>query len=213
MSRHHVPYMRLQEQAQRLSSAMLDLLFPPRCAVCGRPSTGPICDACCRSFSPLGPVVCPQCSLPVDIPGPCSRCQHDPPAFRRVMSGFRYEGALRKSILALKYRNKRALAVPLVNTLPDGVRPPDGCRICGVPMHPERLKARGFNHAQLLADGVADRWGVDSPSAHPAYTPPGRSGVRGQIGECERLFLGGPERGVRKDSGSCGRRLYHRGNP
>ena len=29
-------------------------------------------------------------------------------------------------------------------------------------MHPERLKARGFNHAQLLADGVAARWSVDS---------------------------------------------------
>lgn len=161
MSRHNPSFARVQEQAQRLSYAMLDLLFPPRCAACGRANSGPLCDTCCQSFRPLGPTVCPQCSLPVIEPGRCARCQQEPPAFRQVMSGFHYEGALRKSILALKYKRKTALAGPLIMALPETTAPPRDCRICAVPMHPQRLAARGFNQAQLLANEAADRWGLD----------------------------------------------------
>ena len=162
MSRHNPSIGRLREQAQRLSSSMLDLLFPPRCVVCGRANAVPLCDSCRQTFVPLGPIACPQCSLPVEKPGLCTRCQQDPPAFRQVRSGFRYEGALRKCILALKYKGKTDLAVPLVRALPETVAPPRGSRVCAVPMHPERQAARGFNHAQLLAENVAKRWGMDS---------------------------------------------------
>jgi ComF family protein len=149
---------RLKKQAQRLSSAMLDLLFPPRCACCGKPAEEPICPDCRASFRPLSEPLCPQCSAPVDGPGVCRRCQESPPAFSRAWSGYWYEGALRKAIMALKYEGRKTLADPLVDALPEATPPPPGCLIGAVPMHPDRLAERGYNHAWLLAERIADRW-------------------------------------------------------
>lgn len=62
--------------------------------------------------------------------------------------------------MALKYEGRKGLAGPLVDALPDSTPPPPGCLIGAVPMHPDRLAERGYNHAGLLAERIADRWPV-----------------------------------------------------
>ncbi len=146
-------------QARRLSQAALDLLFPPRCAGCGRVGSS-LCEKCVGKFAPLGEAVCAICSTPLAEPGLCSRCVEQRPAFARVWSAFRYEGSLRRAILALKFRHRRALAPLLAEqmtrvlerpTFPDAV-------LCAVPMHPDRRAQRGYNHAGLLAEELGERW-------------------------------------------------------
>lgn len=70
-----------------------------------------------------------------------------------IRSLFPYDGAIRQAILQFKYENVRALAAPLARLmweyqqtqrLPADVLMP-------VPLHPRRLRSRGYNQSGLLA--------------------------------------------------------------
>ncbi len=152
---------RLAEQARRLSQAALDLLFPPRCVACGQPGTL-LCADCRAAFAHLEGPLCAVCSAPIPEPGYCRRCLARRPAFARLASAFRYEGVVRRAILALKYEKRAALAVPLASALVEVVGRPDPSEevVCPVPMHPDRESERGYNHARLLAEELAAHWGL-----------------------------------------------------
>jgi ComF family protein len=64
-----------------------------------------------------------------------------------------YEGALRTIIHALKYQNRRSLAVPLAERMrahgEDVLMGADA--VVPVPLHPQRRRERGFNQAADLA--------------------------------------------------------------
>ncbi len=156
----------IASSARRLVQAILDLLFPPRCAICHRAGFE-LCPDCLHSFTRLGRAVCSQCSTPLERAGLCQRCAQTPPAFTQVVSAFRYEGAVREAIHALKYRRRRALADPLAQALVGVIpSPPQGAELlCAVPLHRDRLAQRGYNHAELLMRGLAKRWHL--PMASP----------------------------------------------
>jgi len=70
-----------------------------------------------------------------------------------IRSLFPYDGVMRQAILQLKYENVRALASPLARLmweyqqsqrLPADIFMP-------VPLHPRRLRSRGYNQSALLA--------------------------------------------------------------
>ncbi len=156
---------RIQEQVSGLVKASLDLLFPPRCGGCGR-SGSLLCEECLAAFTPLTGPLCEVCGEMVSAPGLCWRCTAERPRFDYVASAFVYEGALRHTIHALKYRGQKALAGPLAEALAAHVNSPDGRAgtapiLCPVPMHPDRLHERGYNHAGLLADRLAVLWGLE----------------------------------------------------
>jgi len=59
---------------------------------------------------------------------------------------------MRQAIHQLKYRNLRALIVPLAQLLRDYLNNPMPAEILvPVPMHPKRLRERGYNQSGLLA--------------------------------------------------------------
>ncbi len=148
------------EQARRLSQAVLNLLFPPRCLGCRRPGLL-LCRGCVAAFPLLDGALCVVCSTPLLQPGTCARCASQRPAFQKVTSAFRYTGLVRRAILALKYSNRPGLASPLAVALAGMVeRPGEGAALCAVPMHAEREAARGYNHAALLAAELARCWGL-----------------------------------------------------
>ncbi len=144
---------------RRFSQALLDLLFPPRCAVCRRAAFD-LCPDCLHAFIPLGHAICVKCSTPLEESGLCHRCAQSPPAFVQVMSAFRYEGAVREAIHALKYRRRTTLAEPLAQALVS-VIPSPPCEVdllCAVPLHREKLARRGYNHAELLMNALIRWW-------------------------------------------------------
>lgn len=151
----------IREQARRLSQAVLDLLFPPRCLICRRPGAE-LCAACVEAFPRLRGPLCAVCALPVQTPGVCPRCAARRPAFARVRSAYVYEGSVRSAVLAFKYKGRRGLAGPLAGALTAVLPPPDPLphALCPVPMHDLRERERGYNHANLLAGELGWRWGV-----------------------------------------------------
>ncbi len=138
--------------------AALDLLFPPRCQVCGAPDEFPLCGVCWASFPRISPPICQVCGRPlrgpVDLMFTCTPCRQGPNRLR-VRAFGRYEGRLRDAVHALKYRDRLALAEPLGDALLEVVRAdPVLCALDAlvpVPLHPRRQAERGFNQAEEVA--------------------------------------------------------------
>ena len=142
-------------------SMAADLLFPTRCAHCGK--SGPLlCDECLDASVRLTGPACDRCAMPLPSGSRCMRCAERPPATSRTVAVFQMDGPVRTAIHRLKYEDLRAIAPvlgahmaahPVVARLRvEAVVP--------VPLHRRRLRSRGYNHAELLARPVAARLGV-----------------------------------------------------
>jgi len=126
--------------------ALIDVLLPPSCAGCGRYGSL-LCDACRASFRSASPaaVTFAQADPGVVVGG----------SLTFAVAAFRYEGAVRGALQRLKYGASARLAHPLVvAALPAFVRllqVSGPMPVVPVPVHPDRLRERGYNQAALLA--------------------------------------------------------------
>ncbi len=131
----------------------LDVLFPRTCVSCNK-QNGYLCDEClANKTTPLKPPWCDRCGLPAKAGGQCAFCRDHPPAFAGLRTAYAFEGALREAVLSLKYRGLRAAGEELGDLLArfvvDHPLPVDV--IVPVPLHPRRLKERGYNQAEVIA--------------------------------------------------------------
>jgi ComF family protein len=146
-------------------TALSELLYPEKCPACdalGRGRVG-LCDACVVSLYAVGPA-CPRCALPEEGPGVvCRRCARLPPPFERVVAPWRFGGELAVALRRLKFGGpsgggRRELARPLA-TLWSGCWLPACDVVVPVPLHPARLRVRGFGQAQALAEAARALYG------------------------------------------------------
>ncbi|MFQ6020307.1 MAG: double zinc ribbon domain-containing protein, partial [Dehalococcoidia bacterium] len=96
----------------RLTSRVLDLLYPPRCLGCGA-FGGYLCGPCLEATPRASPPRCPICWMPTPAGDPCRRCREAPPAFVAARCPFIHERAAREAVHALKYHGLSA-AVPVL---------------------------------------------------------------------------------------------------
>ena len=128
------------------------LLWPARCAGCDALVTAgaSFCQLCDETLFPLDQA-CAGCALP-PATGRCLRCARDPFPFSGAVAGFAYGGAITEAVLRLKHGGRVDLARPLARSflpaLRGAARGADA--ILPVPLHPRRLRARGFNQALEL---------------------------------------------------------------
>ena len=102
----------------RLKGLALDFLFPRWCVGCGREGSF-LCSSCQHSLPRIGTPVCPRCGKPQADGQLCPGCVDWPAAIDGIRSAFRFGGTIRQAVHQLKYRNLRALAVPLAELLYD----------------------------------------------------------------------------------------------
>ena len=139
-------------QITRLKRAALDLLFPPYCLGCGREGNY-FCGRCARELTYISPPVCRICGRPLTPDGHCPGCisiQHEIDGIR---APFLFEGLIRKAIHDFKYNNLRSLSPFLASYLSEFLveNPLPGEVLVPVPVHPKRLRERGYNQTSLLA--------------------------------------------------------------
>jgi ComF family protein len=119
----------------------------------------------------LAPPICPGCDLPllvgeIDFCGGCDLLFERTPKFLQPPSMsaavFEYGGPLADAICRLKYAGRTDAAGPLGELLARAAIPYSGRidRVVPVPLHPIRLRERGFNQTALLARPVARSLGV-----------------------------------------------------
>src|SRR5438093_5983277 len=134
--------------------ALLDVVFPRRCAGCG---TGPwpFCDRCVTALVPLEPPWCERCGRPTDRS--VERCDDCPPgAVAWARAPFLFDGPARAAILKLKFGGWRTVAAALGAAMATVRHPretPDV--VTWVPLARARLASRGFDQARALARAAA----------------------------------------------------------
>ena len=140
-------------------AALADLFYPERCVGCERRSSDVLCRTCFEALPMVGSPVCERCGLPTAFATfVCEVCKNVDFGFESARAPLKYEGVGKKVVHALKYRGYRRvverLAAPLMlQTLGDGRFD----AVVPVPLHRSRLRKSGFNQAELLARGVAER--------------------------------------------------------
>jgi ComF family protein len=99
---------------------------------------------------------CPVCALPTPAGEVCGHCLSDPPLFSHTTAVFGYAFPVEKLIQGMKYGEQLALAhafAKKLSRLIDKSDLPD-C-VIAMPLHPAKLRERGFNQSLLLAATVA----------------------------------------------------------
>ena len=157
--------MSLAVHIHRAALGALDLIFPTRCASCGAPGEAPFCGVCADTLMPL-PAGCPVCGAPQDEsllpalrPRRCVHCRERAPAFTFATAPYLHGGALAEAIHRLKYERREDLG-PALSVLFEGCARPRSDCLAPIPLHPQRLRERGYDQARLLADGAAKRFGL-----------------------------------------------------
>ncbi len=142
--------------------ALLDFFLPSFCLFCQAPlAPGSESLACPRCLSEIAPVPQPYCSCcgapfrgAVGLEHLCQDCFTDPPPFKRARAVAFYDGQVLAAIHRLKYQRQLIYARFLgqllsASSAAELVAAAD--LLVPVPLHPRRLRWRGFNQALLLA--------------------------------------------------------------
>lgn len=152
---------------------LVDWLYPPRCRACRDRIEGQdaetFCSSCWSEIRLVSHPLCSRCGRPFpDASGDdhlCGVCLARPPRFAGARSWACYprdessEHPLRHVVQTFKYGRKVSLGKPLGRLMAKGcqdfVAESHIDLIIPVPLHPKRLRWRGFNQAVLLARQVS----------------------------------------------------------
>ncbi|MGH8041931.1 MAG: ComF family protein [Rudaea sp.] len=146
----------LVDGARRLQWSLL----PPHCLLCGSAGSRrrDLCIACAADLA-RNRVCCPRCALPLDAPAPmCGECLQREPLFAAAFAPFVYAPPLDSLLTRLKFGRSLAAGRVLSELWIDAVRtasPALPQALIPVPLHPQRLRERGYNQALELARPLA----------------------------------------------------------
>ena len=158
----------LRHEIGRALAPAVDLIFPPRCPLCGDSiaAQSGLCAACWSELTLPEQPACAACQRPLsdrtatEAGSLCAPCLDKPPRHAGIFAGTLYDDASRRIVLAYKHGRRLALAPMMGRLIAARLGPlgPDWL-IVPVPLHPWRLWQRGFNQAALLAREVQQRCG------------------------------------------------------
>lgn len=169
-----------------LGEAVLETLWPTRCAVCDEPGSL-LCDtcrlqlpyldwwrACPRCGAPFGSVQCCTCT-PVML----ARWERTVPPFAGCASAVMLNAATGRIVTLCKDAGERRLAHTMANIMANVV-PPAWARevqaVSFVPASEKAVRRRGFDHAEFLAASLANQLGkpcvplLDRPASNDQRT-------------------------------------------
>jgi ComF family protein len=153
--------------------ALIDFFFPPRCPFCGEKPEEAVephllCPSCLSQIKRISHPLCPRCGKGFMTEAGedhlCSDCLRGNGHFHLARSFALYEGLMAEEISRFKYGGTSRLAKPLGGLLSDFADPGFSFqsydRIIPVPLHPRRLRHRGYNQSLLLAREVSRKCSV-----------------------------------------------------
>ncbi|MGB6482139.1 MAG: ComF family protein [Candidatus Acidiferrales bacterium] len=153
-----------------VADALASVLFPAPCQICGavltNASTIPICAACFASLQSLQGPLCVCCGRPfvsevtLDAKVPkCFACRREVYAFECARSFGAYTDQMVRAIGLLKYEKLTRLGQWFAERLHQVIQADPALRpvdvVVPVPLHPARLRERGYNQAELIAKPLA----------------------------------------------------------
>ena len=150
----------------QVAGKALDVLVPPQCPLCDAivAAQGGFCADCLKTLRFIAEPCCDQCAMPFDHLLPikiCEQCALASPRFARARAALMYDAGSRGLILGLKYGNRMETAATLAPLMARAGAPllAQTDLVVPVPLHPRRLRTRGYNQAVLLARALTSRTG------------------------------------------------------
>lgn len=143
-------------------SPVIDLVFPPRCPLCGEglSTQGGLCAGCWSELVIPGEPACTLCQRPfpdsIAAGSVCAPCMAEAPRHDGIFAATLYNDASRRLVLSFKHGGRISLAAMMSRLMIGrlGHVGPDWL-VVPVPLHRWRLWRRGFNQAALLARMIA----------------------------------------------------------
>lgn len=168
-----------------------DVLFPPRCPVCGdviplenrmklhrfisgvqsgrkgrtEPETlyaAVMCGGCRNIPVYITEPLCKKCGKQLNGTSPdglCGDCAENERRFEACRCVMTYDETLREIMAGLKYGSRKEYAFPLAlmaaDALGQWLEETNADILVPVPVHRERLMTRGYNQAELIAEGIS----------------------------------------------------------
>lgn len=152
-------------------------LFKQKCLLCDsnsvdlQPNIHAVCRACLNDLPWHPKTSCPQCGL-TSSDQLCGSCISSPPDFDATHSVFLYDFPVNAMMQRYKYGNMLSLCSFFGQVLSEKVATDSVDLIIPMPMHPARIKERGFNQALEIAK-VLGQEKLDYKSAiRQKLTPP-----------------------------------------
>jgi ComF family protein len=152
---------------KRFGLTVLEFFLPRLCLFCeaavGETAPVAVCPECESRIQLVKSPLCSRCGRMFADPGGadrvCGDCQTDPPPFTRARAAAIYEDPVTQAITRFKFSRQLAflpvmqhwLRRPLCRELVEAAD-----LLAPVPLHPRRIRNRGFNQALLLAQGFPE---------------------------------------------------------
>ncbi len=160
---------------QNIFNRFSDIVYPPRCHICqafigkDKPEKQLICHTCLADFTEITPPLCSVCSKTfhsLDGEGHwCEECLRKRPQYDAVGAPYQYKGKIMDAIHQLKYGGKTHLAHSLGPLLASfaarWLEETEDLLMMPVPLHPKKLRERGFNQSLLLAKAIRPLLGAE----------------------------------------------------
>jgi ComF family protein len=152
---------------------LANFFYPPRCAGCDArmplETSRRVCGGCVAKLDRIDGPICSVCGIPLEsfnsgADGWCETCAKSPPHFGLARAIVRYRPGgdedtqlVASLIRRHKYGPDQSLSHALAECLGDPLplRGGDYDVVIPVPLHPARLRWRGFNQAAMLAEHIA----------------------------------------------------------
>ena len=152
---------------KQFGATLLEFFLPRMCLFCGvavgEAAAVAVCPECEAQIEWVESPLCTCCGVVfADRDGAdrvCGDCQTDPPPFARARAAALYDGPVAQAITRFKFSRQMAFLPVMQHWLKrplclELVAAAD--LLVPVPLHPKRIKHRGFNQALLLAQAFPE---------------------------------------------------------
>lgn len=149
---------------QLIVGKLFDNIRGNQCLLCLQPAQNRcICAACLADLS-WQDHACAVCALPLPEESDsaiCAECHLNPPLWQRAQAVFHYQFPVDRLIAAFKYHHQLALTDLFADFMAARIAPDARpTMIVPVPLHPKRLRERGYDQTLLLARALARLTGI-----------------------------------------------------
>jgi len=145
-------------------SALESALLPPQCLTCDEPvprsdDDALICGVCRSRWRRVAPPHCARCGGTMPPDGPCLFCAGWPAALCSAWAAVWLDEGARLAMHRLKYGGWWRVADALAAGMQPIPLPETPALLVPIPLGSRRLRSRGFNQAERLAQALARRGG------------------------------------------------------
>jgi ComF family protein len=155
----------------KFPSTLFQFFLPPQCPCCEKfleEGQQGLCSNCLSEIRWIEPPFCSICGIPFISKKvenhPCGACVTHRKYFTMARAWGAYEGSLQEAIHRWKYEGKTYLTPFFAEWMEEGLNrywgPHSLDLLIPAPLHPQRLRERGFNQALLLVKELSRRTGI-----------------------------------------------------